>query len=206
MANIPHPQDEDLPDDVWRVVNAVPPLNLIRIMAWAPGNLESVVRLSDSVLNRSDLDPVLRQVALIRLTVVVGSRYEQTMLESVSEGLGMDEPLMEAARRGSTAPGLSELQQMAAKLAEELAGAPRPSAETFAYLKAHLSTRHLVELVQAIGFYLMQTRTIETFAIEHEDPPVDLARRMDGAVPEALALWRAGRGPISTAERGGGAS
>lgn len=174
------------------MVAVAAPLNLIKVMAHAQGNVESVLRLSDAVLNRGVLNPVLRQVALIRLCVVMGSDYERTLLESVSVGEGMSQSLIEAAREGSASAKLDEMQRTAARLAEELNQSVRPSAETYDYLAARLSVRELIELVQAIGFYLMQARVIETFGVELEQPPVDLARRMENADTEGLQAWRNG--------------
>lgn len=192
MTNIPYPDPNDLEPRVRDLVARLPQLNLIKVMAHAQGSVESVVRLSDSVLNRSELDPVLRQVALIRFCVVAGSDYERVQIESVSRGHGMSEDLIACARIGSNCTDLSEEHRMAARLGEELVLSTRPSTEVFDYFVNRLPIRQFVELVQAIAFYLMQTRLIETFAISLEDPPVDLSRRMENADPEHLAKWRAG--------------
>ncbi|WP_321490152.1 hypothetical protein [uncultured Hyphomonas sp.] len=193
MTNIPYPETDNLDPRVERMIEVSPKINIIQVMAHAPGNTESVLRLSDSVLNRGELDPVLRQVALIRMCTVVGSEYERILLESVSRGVGLSEEMILAAREGSKSTVLTDSQRMAAKLGEELAVAPRPSPETFAYFRELLPVRELVELVQAIGFYLMQTRLIETFEISPENPPVDLSQRPDPN-NEGLKAWREGRG------------
>lgn len=192
MAKVPYPDVASLEPRVQMMVAVAAPLNLIKVMAHAQGNVESVLRLSDAVLNRGVLNPVLRQVALIRLCVVMGSDYERTLLESVSVGEGMSQSLIEAAREGSASAKLDEMQRTAARLAEELNQSVRPSAETYDYLAARLSVRELIELVQAIGFYLMQARVIETFGVELEQPPVNLARRMENADTEGLQAWRNG--------------
>lgn len=193
MTNIPYPDTAELDARVAHMIEVSPKINIIQVMAHAPGNAESVLRLSDSVLNRGSLDPVTRQVALIRMCTVVGSTYERILLESVSRGVGLSEEMILAAREGSSSKALSEHHRMAAKMGEELAVAPRPSPETFAYFRKVLPVRELVELVQAIGFYLMQTRLIETFEISPEDPPVDLSTRPD-PTNESLIAWREGRG------------
>lgn len=193
MTNIPYPEAEGLDPRVQHMIDVSPKINIIQVMAHAPGNIESVLRLSDSVLNRGTLDPVTRQVALIRMCTVVGSEYERTLLESVSRGVGLSDEMILAAREGSSSGALSEHHRMAARMGEELAAGPRPSPETFAYFRQKLPLRELVELVQAIGFYLMQTRLIETFDISPEVPPVDLSTRPDPD-NEALKAWREGRG------------
>lgn len=192
MTKIPYPDPASLDERTRTLIEALPPLNLIKVMAHAAGSVESVVRLSDSVLNRAEIDPVLRQVALIRLCVVMGSDYERLQIESVSRGYGMDDDLIAAARIGSTHEALSEDHRMAAKLAEELAVDVRPSPAVYDYFSTHLPVRQFVELVQSIGFYLMQARLIETFEVSIEDPPIDLSRRLENTDPEHLQKWRTG--------------
>ncbi|WP_439620915.1 carboxymuconolactone decarboxylase family protein [Hyphomonas sp.] len=193
MTNIPYPDVEGLEGRTKRIVDVSPKINIIKVMAHAPGNVESVLRLSDSVLNRGSLDPVTRQVALIRMCTVVGSDYERILLESVSLGVGLSEQLILAAREGSCSEMLTLHQKMAARLGEELAVSPRPTPDTFEHFRRTLPVREFVELVQAIGFYLMQTRLIETFDISPEEPPVDLSVRPDPD-NEDLRAWREGRG------------
>ncbi|MEM7730305.1 MAG: hypothetical protein AAF311_13730 [Pseudomonadota bacterium] len=192
MTRIPYVALDDLEPRVRDVVERVEPINLIRVMAHAQGSLESIIRLSDSVLNRAKIDPIVRQLALIRLCVVIGSDYERVQLESVSAGYGMDKALIAQGRIGSTSTELTELQRMGCKLAEELAGSVRPSETTFQYFMEHLPVREFVELIQAIGFYAMQARMIETFDVSFEDPPIDLSGRMDKVDPEHLRKWRNG--------------
>lgn len=193
MTRLPYPNMEDLDPRVRGFVEGGVQLNLIKLMAHAQGSVESVLRLSDAVLNRGKLDPIVRQVALIRLCVVIGSDYERLLLESVSRGEGLSEPLIEAARDGSTSPHLNETERMAAKLAEELAVNVKPSPETYVYFADRLPPREFIELVQSIGFYLMQARLIETFSVTPEDPPIDLSKRFDSMNNDALEAWRQGQ-------------
>jgi len=189
MPNIPYPSSHDDPR-VDHVLSRVPQLNLLKLESWAEGVVESIVRVSDGVLRRSEVDPILRQVAVLRLCAVVGSEYEFHHLVGVSKRHEISDELIEAARVGSSSPRLSEIQVMVARLAEELAVSPRPSKEVFDYLKSKLSSRHLMELVISVGFYLMQSRVIETFDIELESESVDLtASDIDEA---ALQAWRNG--------------
>lgn len=192
MTRIPFPNLDDLEPRVRDLVGRIAQLNLVKIMAHAQGGVESVVRLSDSVLNRADLDPVLRQVALLRLCVVLDSPYERAQIESVSKGEGMSDTLIEAACFGSESMALSEPHRMACRIAEELAVSCKPSEEVYRFFADYLSVREFVELVQAIGFYCMQARMIETFEIAMEDPPIDLSRRMEGTDLDALEKWRNG--------------
>jgi|GEM_PF-7105783 len=187
MANIPYPQSYKDPR-VEHVLSRVPKLNLLKLESWAEGVVESIVRVSDGVLRRTEVDPVLRQIAVLRLCSVVHSEYELHHLISVSRRHDIPADLVNAAITGSSSTQLTKIQAMVARLAEELAINPKPSPEVFTYLSDKLPTRHLMELVIAIGFYLMQSRVIETFEIELEPEGVDLS---NANIDEAsLNAWR----------------
>jgi len=193
MSNIGYPGESTLGERVKMMLLGAAKLNLIKVMAFAQGNVESVLRLSDAVLNRSEIDSEVKMVALIRFCVVAGSDYERTLLESVSKGEGMSDEIIKQARLGSACADLPEMHRMAAMLGEELAFRTKPTSTTHAYFLENLPKRQYVELVQAIAFYLMQTRVIETFEVELEDPPVNLAVRMDEVDKAKLEAWREGR-------------
>jgi alkylhydroperoxidase family enzyme len=190
MARIPYPDPPQSPRLQW-LFAGMPPINLLRMERWAEGIVESVVRVSDAVLNRSDVDDTLRQIAFLRLCTCIGADYEFHLLAKVSRTKGLTEALIRAAAEGSASPRLSEVQRMAARLAEELAVQPRASDEVFDYLSDRLPPRHLVELVIGIGFYLMQSRVIGTFDIEKEEVAFDLGST--GEPSPALEAWRDGR-------------
>jgi alkylhydroperoxidase family enzyme len=190
MARIPYPQAPESPRLQW-LFAGMPPINLLRMERWAEGIVESIVRLSDAVLNRSEVDDTLRQIAFLRLCTCIGAEYEFHLLAKVSRTKGLSETLIAAAAEGSSSPGLSEGQQMSARLAEELAVQTRASEEVFEYLRARLPPRHLVELVIGIGFYLMQSRVIGTFDIEKED--VEFALGSSREPSPGLQAWREGR-------------
>lgn len=190
MARIPYPQTYSSERVQW-MMQRIPPLNLLKLESWAEGIVESIARVSDGVLNRSQVDPVLRQVVLLRLCTAAGSPYEFEQLAKVSKRYGMSDELIAAAAQGSGSAALNEDQRMGARLAEELAAAPRPSEKVFAYFQQRLPPRQFVELVIGIGFYLMQSRVIETFGIQLEEQSVDLSgKTLD---PQELEAWRNGR-------------
>lgn len=190
MPRIPYPDVPESPRLQW-LFAGMPPINLLRMEQWAEGIVESVIRVSDAVLNCSHVDDTLRQIAFLRLCACIGADYEFHLLAKVSRTKGLSQALIAAAAEGSISPHLSEEQRMVARLAEELAVQPRASEEVFAYLRERLPPRHLVELVIGIGFYLMQSRVIGTFDIEKED--VEFALGSSGEASPGLQAWREGR-------------
>lgn len=195
MSNIGYADEAEYDDRVKMIIQSAVKLNLTKVLAHAPGHIESVLRLSDAVQNRGTLDPIVRQVALVRLCVVTRSLYELTLHESVCKGAGMTDSLIAQAKQGSACADLPEDYRMAAMLAEELAFNTAPKPSTHAYFLTHFTPREYVELVQGIGFYMMQIRIIETFEVECENPPIDLTQGgvEDGESSQQLEAWRNGR-------------
>lgn len=173
------------------VLSVMPPLNLVRLEAHAEGCLEAIMRLSDGVLNRTIVPPEIKIVAFLHLCEVIGSPYEFEQLRKVALNYDLPDAMIEAARIGTVASGLTTEQAIACRLAKELAASPRCEDATYEALLKFLSPRALCELIIGIGFYMMQSRVIETFQIEIENPPITLSRPV---VTEALQAWRDGRG------------
>jgi 4-carboxymuconolactone decarboxylase len=186
MAVLPYPVDYTS-ERTREFMARIPPLNLLRMESHAEGLVEAIARLSDGVLNRSAAPENLRLCAFLRLCEVVDSPYELAQLAKVARAFGLTEEKIEAAR--SCAPELSREEAVAARLAEELAVGPKASRETLDALRSFLGPREVCELIIGIGFYLMQSRVIETLEIELEEPPVLLSRVPDNAAVES---WRNG--------------
>lgn len=191
MPKVPYP-DQIADPRVRDMLGRVPALNLLRLEAHAEGVVESIIRVSDGVLNRTSVAPELKLVAFMSLCAAIGSRYEYEQLAKVARAWELTEEVIEAAWRGSGSPKLSLPQQTVARLAEELAAQPRCSRETFEAVRALLGPKGFVELVVGLGFYLMQSRVIETFEIEAEAEPVTIPRPSPSP---GLDAWRNGCEP-----------
>lgn len=172
------------------VVERMPALNLIRLESHAEGCLEAIMRLSDGVLNRTIVAPEIKIVAFLHLCEVVGSPYEFEQLRKVAVNYKLPDSMIEASRAGTQEAGLSREQALACRLSAELAVSPRCTDETYDALLSFLSPRELCELIIGIGFYMMQSRVIETFEIEIENPPAFLPPPV---VTDEIQAWRDGR-------------
>lgn len=190
MARQPYPSADYRDPRVRRLMDSTVKLNLVRMMAWSEGTVEAVLRLSDGVLNRTSIAPRVRQMALLRLCAVIPSEYEFAQLASVSRGEGFTEADIALGRAGSAARELTDQERLACRFAEELAAGPRASDATFSAMNEAFGPRQTLELATAVGFYLMQSRIIETFGVDFEDPPVDLSRRDTSS--DAIKAWRDG--------------
>lgn len=170
MARIPYPEPESLSSDTQAFLERLPPLNIFRMMAGGEGLLAAFSRFGNHLLYRTELDPVLREIAIVRVGVLCRARYELHQHEAISRSLGMSAELIAAIHAGPDAPALGELQRLVVRYTDDVVANVRAADETFEPLRARLSARALHELTIIIGYYLAVSRYLETFDVEIEEP------------------------------------
>ncbi len=170
MARIPYPDLATLDPNTTAFLDKLPPLNIFRMMAHSEGLLPAFTRLGNHLLFKSELDPVLREIAILRVGVLSGARYELFQHERIARQLGMSDELIRAIHAGPEAAGLDDLQRLVVRLTDDVVANVRASDETFGPLRERLSVRELQELVMTIGYYMAVSRFLETFDVEVEDP------------------------------------
>ena len=69
MARLPYPDLKTLASDTQEFLRKLPALNIFRMMAGGEGLLPVFVRLGNYLLYKSKLDPILREIAIIRVGV-----------------------------------------------------------------------------------------------------------------------------------------
>lgn len=168
MARIDYPAPDVLSSETREFLNKLAPLNLFRMLAGGDGLLRSFVRLGNQILFKSALDPVLREIAIIRVGVLSGAAYEVHQHEAIARALGMDDSLIGAVHDGPDHPALDDLQRLVMRFTDDVVANVRAGDDTFGPLVEALSARELQELTVTIGYYMMVSRYLETFGIEIE--------------------------------------
>jgi alkylhydroperoxidase family enzyme len=125
-------------------------------------------RLGTQILHFSSLDPVLREIAIIRVGVLSGATYEVHQHVRIGKGVGMTDALIAAVREGPGAAGLDAAQREVMAYTDDVVAKVRASDATFEPLKARLGYKALQELTITIGYYMMVSRFLETFDVDIE--------------------------------------
>ena len=175
MARVPYPDASTLSAETAEHLARLPPLNIFRMLAGGEGLLRAFSRFADHLLNRTALDPVLREIAILRVGVLSNAGYELHQHDAIGRRIGMSEGLLAAIRNGPDDPALDDLQRFVMRFTDDVVSNVRPSDDTFEPLRAVLTTRELNELVMTVGCYMAVCRYLETFDVDVEDP--------DSAVP-----------------------
>jgi alkylhydroperoxidase family enzyme len=169
MARIPYFDIEQAEGRAKEAYKKLPKLNIFRMMGHSGDMLDSFVKLGNSILVHSRLDPVLREIAIVRTGVLRGSTYEVFQHERISRQLGMSDALIAAIHEGPDAKAFNDMERLVMRFTDDIVANTRASDATFNPLKEKLSYKELQELVVTIGYYTMVSCFLETFDVDIEE-------------------------------------
>lgn len=174
MSRIPYRDPKTYSEDVSKLMGKAPAMNIFRMLTHADTAARQYMRLGNALLTRGELDPVLRELAILRVGHLSNAHYEVHQHERISRDLGISEAKLEALKQGADAAVFSPLEKAVLRFTDDVEANVRASEMTFGPLRKQLSERALAELTLCIGFYMMTCRFLETFDIEREAEDVDL--------------------------------
>lgn len=172
MARIDYVTAETLPEDAKDIFGKLAPMNIFRMMAHSGKMLGYYVRLGNCILGKSKIDPLLREIAILRVGYISKATYETHQHERIGRDVGMSDDLIERVKQGPEAGGFSELEQLVMNFTDDVVHNVRATDATFNPLRKHFSDQEMQELTLTIGFYMMTSRFLETFDVDIEDEPV----------------------------------
>jgi 4-carboxymuconolactone decarboxylase len=146
-------------------------MNLFRMLAHSGEMLDGWTRLGLQILYFAKLDPVLREVAILRVGFLSHASYEVHQHKRTARGLGMSEELITAIEQGPDAAVFTPTQRLVMKFTDDVVQNVRASDATFTPLSEVLSYQEMQELVISICYYMMVSRFLETFDVDIEDEP-----------------------------------
>ncbi len=168
MARIPYFDTSKATGRAAAAYARLPPLNIFRMLGHAGEMVDGFTKLGTQILNFSSIDPILREIAIIRVGVLSGAGYEVYQHERIGRRLGMSESLIAAIREGPGAPSLDEAQREVMAFTDDLVANVRAGDATFDPLKKRLGYKALQELTITIGYYMLVSRFLETFDVDIE--------------------------------------
>lgn len=168
MARIPYVDAEDATPAMRAALAVVPPLNVFRMLAHAESAFWPYVDYNAVLLAALDLDPILRELAILRVAALDHCEYERVHHEGIARKVGASEGQVAVALDpDGAADGIEALvYRLTAEIVHDNGG----SAETTAELNAALGARQLIELVMAITHYHGLAALAATVEMEIDDP------------------------------------
>ncbi len=179
MARIPYFDPALAEGRAKEAYKKLPPLNIFRMLGHSGDMLDAFTKFGNAILMHSDLDPILREIAIVRVGVLKGSTYEVHQHERISRQLGMSDDKIKAIHEGPDAKAFSPLESLVMRFADDIVANTRASDATFNPLAEQLPPKQLQELVITIGFYTAVSYFLETFDVDIEEkgkePTVNLS-------------------------------
>jgi AhpD family alkylhydroperoxidase len=176
MARVPYrsPQDATTPMEkaVWQRLQTerrLPTANVFRAVANAPALLDASLSYADALRHETQLDPKLRELAILAVGHASGVEYEVAHHSAHAVRAGVTAEQLAGLANFATSEAFDSLQRAVMRLAYEATVNVRVPDEVWADVSAHLSEKEIVELVLTIGFYNNGVRLMAMLDIDMED-------------------------------------
>jgi 4-carboxymuconolactone decarboxylase len=176
MARIEPIDPQQAPDDVRTALENLPPLNIFRTLAHAETAFRPFLRFGGAVLGEMSLDPVVRELAILTVAKEAEAEYEWIQHVAIARHLGATDAQIDALEAGSD-DAFDEPQAAAIAFATAVVHSPHVSDDLFERVRAQFSEREVIELLLAIGDYLMLARVMTVLQIEMDDAVGDAVLR-----------------------------
>jgi alkylhydroperoxidase family enzyme len=172
MARIPYVEIDTAPTAVKETFEKLPAkLNIFKIMAHAETNFRPLIMLGTSILTQQQLPAKLRELAILRVARLSHAEYEWVQHVPIAKMTGAsDEQVAALERDDATAACFDPVERIVLGATDEIVRDGGPSDTTFAELRSHFSNREIVELVLAVGFYMVMARLMISTRIDVDEP------------------------------------
>ncbi len=172
MARIPYADPSKLHPRARAAFEGLPAdLNIFRLMAVAERNFIPLIELGGTILGRQQLDARLRELAILWVAADSGARYEWVQHVPIGKRAGISDAQIAALEKlDEDAPCFDETDRLVLRFTREVARSTKPQPETFEAMARRFPPREIVELVVAIGFYMLVARLMEVAEIDLEPP------------------------------------
>jgi len=154
-----------------RATMAKAPANSIRVLGVASeGVFGGLMQFNSAFYTDTKLDPVLRELAILRIGYLSNSRYQLTQHEAAARALKMSAQQLAAIKAGGKHPNvLSDAQQAVLDFTDDLVKNVRAGDATFTAVRKHVDDQTLMDLILLIGCYMSMSRVLETADVPVED-------------------------------------
>ena len=160
------------------------PLTLFRMVAHAETAYGPWLGYGGALLTQLDLDPRLRELAILQVARQVGSDYEWVQHDPIARAVGASSEQIEAIETGrDDDPAFDAAQSLVLRLTRTTVNEGAASKDQIAEAAELLGVRQVVELLLVIGNYTAIAMLIASTGLE-PDAPLDaeqLTRARDSA-------------------------
>ena len=166
MERMPYPAS--VPAEVQALLDARPPRNVFRMMAHAPALMPGIMELTGAVLYRAKLNPVLRELVILRVGHLCGSSYEVGQHRKIALAVGLPQDKIDGTVRDADPALYAGDELLVLRMTEQVVRKVKADDELFAAALASLGHELTMELLMIIGLYVMLAQVLENTQVQLE--------------------------------------
>jgi len=169
MAKVDFPDMNTLPEKVHKLLEREPQLNIFKTMAHTENIAVAFARLGFQINANGELDPLLREIAILRVGFISGAGYEVHHHKRICKSYGMSDEKIVAIENNKDSPLFNDLEKKVIDFTDQIVSNVKADQEIFSALNRELTLRQVMELVITIGFYMMVCRFLENYEVDIEE-------------------------------------
>ncbi len=146
-------------------------LNLYKTLAHSPGVCEGWLHLFTELRQRSKLDGLSRELAIMRVAVVNGADYEFAQHVPFALREGMTQEQIDALPAWTISEVFTPKMRAVLAYTDSMTREIHVPDAIFKAVRQHFDDREMVELTATVGGYNLVSRFLEAMQIPHEDAP-----------------------------------
>lgn len=143
-------------------------MNLFRALGNAPSVMRNFMRLGNSILRHTELDPRLRELAILRVASLTGSEYEWAHHVPIARNAGVGDDEMYQIARWRESDAFDARERAVLAFTEASTRSVRVPDDVYRELRRHLSEEETVELTVTVGYYNLVARLLVGLEIDIE--------------------------------------
>ena len=154
---------------------ALPGLGVFRMVAHAETAFRPWLALGGALLGSLELDPKLRELAILRVAALTGCEYERAQHEAIAIGVGARPEQVADLAAGRISGGEFEpAEELVLRFVGEVVESRGAGVASVAEVEAALSAREVVELLLVVSHYHGLALLLNTTGVD-PDPPSAMA-------------------------------
>lgn len=138
------------------------------MMAHAPTLMPGIMELTGAILYKAKLDPLLRELAILRVGHLCGSSYEVHQHIKIAHAVGLSAGKIAGTERDADAGLYGARELLVLRMVEQVVRKVRADDALFAATAAALGNEQTMELLVIIGTYVMLAQVLENTGVELE--------------------------------------
>jgi alkylhydroperoxidase family enzyme len=162
------PKDSELTPEIRSTLEALPPLNVFRMMARAPASFQPLVEFALSILLKSELAARDREIAVLRVAQATRAEYEWVQHVALAKRVGVRQEEIDRIAEPGPVTGLDAAGNLLCRVADEISRDVRLSDEALAQIIERYGERQASELILCCAYFNMLSRVLESCRVELE--------------------------------------